>query len=234
MKKLVLLISTLLIAFTLTACDDACVGAECILTAEVGNDEPCEPVDPVDPVEPVEPVCPVEEGTYVENAIPFIHINGEGHETDKLAFLLFEYEARDYVKYQVSYLSCTCRSASVNFWNTAYIEINKYTNDVRYLSFGVESGGHYNSGMWGDSSPTPSGKTLGDFEADYIPWLIGQSLETLDGISVFTNADYHGVQNTTTIPEQDLIDSFAGSSVSTNNMIRIVKEMLSYHEENYN
>jgi hypothetical protein len=233
MKKLVLLIGTLLIAFTLTACDDACIGAECIITAE-DNEDPIDPVDPADPVDCVDPVEPVETGTLVDNVIPYVHINGEGHEVDRNAFLLFEYESRDYVKYQVSYLSCTCRPAKVNFWNVAYIEINKSTNDVRFLSFGLESSGHYNGGMWGDSSPTPAGKTLADFEADYIPWVVGQSLESLDGISVFTNEDYHGNINTATISDQGLIDSFAGSSVSTNNMLRIVKETLVYHEENYN
>ena len=234
MKKLVLVIGTLLIAFTLTACGDACVGAECIITAAEETEDPIDTEDPVDCEDPVDTEEPVETGTLVDNVIPYLHINGEGHEVDRNAFLLFEFESRDYVKYQVGYLSCTCRAAKVNFWNVAYIEINKSTNDVRFLSFGLESSGHYNGGMWGDSSPTPSGKYLSDFEADYIPWLIGQSLETLDGISVFTNLDYHGVLNTTTISDQGLIDSFAGSSVSTNNMLRIVKETLKYHEENYN
>jgi len=234
MKKLLLLIGTLLIVFTLSACDDACVGAECIVTAATENEEPCDTTEPVDTEEPVETVCPVETGTRVDNVIPYVHINGEGHEVDRNAFLLFEYESRDYVKYQVSYLSCTCRSAAVNFWNVAYIEVNKSLNTVRFLSFGAESGGHYNGGMWGDSSPTPSGKTLTDFENDYIPWLVGQSLESLEGISVFSNEDYFGISNTGTISDQGLIDSFAGSSVSTNNMLRIVKETLKYHEENYN
>ena len=87
--------------------------------------------------------------------------------------------------------------------------------------------------MWGDSSPTPAGKTLENFEAEFIPWLIGKSLEDLGGISVFTNAQYFDILNTTTIAEQDLIDGYAGSSVSTNNMIRVMKVLLEYHEENY-
>ena len=234
MKKLLLIMGTLFIVFTLSACGDACVGAECVLEKSCDNVETCDPEDSEEPVCQECEECPVETGTRVDNVIPYIHINGEGHEVDRNAFLLFEYEARDYVKYQVSYLSCTCRSASVNFWNVAYIEINKSTNDVRFISFGAESGDHYQGGMWGDSSPTPSGKTLEDFESDFLPWIVGQSLESLDGISVFTNADYHGLLNTTNIAEQDLIDGFAGSSVSTNNIIRIVKETLEYHEENYN
>ena len=85
--------------------------------------------------------------------------------------------------------------------------------------------------MWGDSSPTPAGKSLENFEDEFIPWLVGKTLDDLDGISVFTNDDYYGTQNTTTIDEQDLIDGYAGSSVSTNNMIRVMKALLEYHEE---
>ena len=214
MKKILLFITTLLIIFTLAACDDACVGAECIVTGSGSGSTGDE--------------------TTNDYVLPFIHINGEGHETEKEAYILFEFAARDYVKYQVSYLSCTCRSASVNFWNVAYFEINKNTNDVRFLSFGKESGDHYIGGMWGDSSPTPAGKTLTDFETDYFPWLVGQDSNTLDGISVFKNDDYFGIQNTTTISEQGMIDSFANSSVSTNNLLRITKELLAYHEANYN
>ena len=89
--------------------------------------------------------------------------------------------------------------------------------------------------MWGDSSPIPSGegKSLADFEAEFIPWLIGKSLTDLEGIYAFTNAGYYGIDNTTVIAEQDLIDGYAGASVSTNNMIRVMKELLAYHEEKY-
>lgn len=205
MKKLLLFITILLLTFTLTACKDTCVGVECVVGAGGGD-----------------------------NVLPFVHINGEGHEVERDSYLLFEFASRDYVKYQITYLSCTCRDASVNFWQVAYVEINKNTNDIRFLSYGLESGEHYLGGMWGDSSPTPKGKTLEDFENDYIPWLVGQTLTTLDGISVFTNGDYFGIQNTSDISETDLIDSFAGSSVSTNNMLRIMKTLLTYHEENYN
>ena len=117
----------------------------------------------------------------------------------------------------------------------AYVEINLYTNDIRFLSFDLDSGGHYSPGTWGDSNPIPyTGKTLEDFETEFIPWLTGKSLSDLEGISVFSNEEYHGIQNTTNILEQDLIDSFAGSSVSTNNMIRVMKALLEYHEEKYN
>ena len=167
----------------------------------------------------------------VPEVYSFTHINGHGYEADYTYSILFEYNLRDYIKYQITYQSCTCRNADSNYWQVAYVEINKFTNDIRFISYDEEPGGHYSPGSWGDSNPTPAGKTPEDFEADFIPWLIGKSLSDLEGISVFTNVDYFGIQNTTNIPEQALIDSFAGSSVTTNNMIRVMKELLAYHEE---
>lgn len=208
MKKLLLLATTFTLVFALTACQDSCVGTACVSS----------------------------EGTSVqaENILNYDHINGYGLETPKLSYVLFEHKMRDYVKYEVSYLSCTCRESEYNFWQTAYIEINLSTNDVRFISYDKDSSGHYNAGNWGDSSPTPAGKTEEDFKVEFLPWIVGQTSESLDGIFVFTNDDYHGIQNTTTIDDTDLIDAYAGSSVSTNNMIRVVKELLEYHKAKYN
>jgi hypothetical protein len=208
MKKIVLLAVTLFAVFALSACEDVCVGTECVTGETEGTSE-------------------------VDNVLTFTHINGEGHEEEYNAFVLYEWEGRDYVKYQITYLSCTCRDAIVNYWQVAFVEINKYSNDIKFISFDRDNEDHYTAGMWGDSSPTPTGKTLDDFKTEFIPWLTGKSLDDLEGISVFTNDDYHGVQNTTNIAEQDLIDGYAGSSVSTNNMIRVFKELLTYHADKY-
>ncbi|MDC0558916.1 hypothetical protein OAO42_00740 [Candidatus Izimaplasma bacterium] len=207
MKKVYLLIASFLLIFALAACDSACVGPEC---AEGGGTD--------------------------DAAIPFTHVNGHGAEVDRTSYLLFEYELATYVKYQITYLSCTCRDAAVNYWQVAYVEINISTNDIKTISFGQDGeDGHYIAGMWGDSSPTPGGKTTQDFVDDFLPWLVGKSLTDLEGITVFSNDSYFEIPaNTTAIPEQELIDDFAGSSVSTNNMIRVMKELLRYHEENYN
>lgn len=212
MKKMLLLMGSFLVLLTLSACSDLCIGPECV-TGETGNGG----------------------GTEVEGVLSFEHINGEGVLVERPFYVLFEYEARDFVKYQVSYLSCTCRNANVNYWQVAYVEINKNDGSIQTISFGQDGeDGHYTAGMWGDSSPTPTGHTLQDFEERFIPWLVGKSLEDLDGISVFTNENYHGVvENETQIENQELIDDFAGSSVSTNNMIRAMKRLLEYHNENY-
>lgn len=224
MKKLLLVALTLFAVVTLSACSDVCIGTSCV-TGEVDNEDPGNGT-----TEPLEGV------------IYYDHLNGHGDVVeDHVAYILFEEEMQSFVKYQVAYLSCTCRPSDVNFWQVMYIEVNKYTNTVKVISFTQDnpnSDHPYTAGLWGDSSPTPTGKTTEDFAEDFIPWLVGKSLADFDGISVFTNdvndpeGRYYGL-NTVTIDEQDLIDSFAGSSVSTNNMIRIVKTILEYHEEQY-
>ena len=55
--------------------------------------------------------------------IPFSHIDGPKNEDLFYAFVPFKYVARNYIKYQVTFISCTCRSADVNVWSTAYVEL---------------------------------------------------------------------------------------------------------------
>lgn len=170
------------------------------------------------------------------NILTFDHLNGHGDIVTRDAYILFEYEMRDYVKYQIAYVACTCRAPEVNYWKVAYVELSKIDFSIKSISFGEDGTGHYTAGFWGDSSPIPSGNelTLEDFETQFIPWLEGKTLSDLEGIEVFTNETYAGgVENTKDIAEQNLIDLFAGASVSTNNMIRVMKVLLSYHETNY-
>ena len=99
--------------------------------------------------------------------IPFNHINGPRNEWKFYALVNFQYKTRFYVKYQVTYLSCTCRTADVNYWQTAYIELSLPTSGnpedavLRSISFDKDAmdnadgtnDGHYVAGFWGDSSP---------------------------------------------------------------------------------
>ncbi len=171
------------------------------------------------------------------NILKFDHLNGHGDVVERDAYLLFEYEMRDYVKYQIAYVACTCRAPEVNYWKVAYVEISKKDNSIKTISFRQDGTGHYTAGFWGDSNPVPSGNmpTLEDFEEKFIPWLIGKKLTDLEGIEVFTNDVYTGgeIKNETPIAETDLIDFFAGASVTTNNMIRVMKVLLEYHEQHY-
>lgn len=166
--------------------------------------------------------------------IPIAHINGPREEHDFYAFVNFKYKARNFIKYQVTYLSCTCRSAEVNYWSTAYVELtlpksgNPEDAEIKYLSFDKDAEGHYLAGFWGDSNPTPAGATYEDFKREYIPFFVGKNykyLKTLSTTDDIAPEDYSAGAGRSSYK----VDSFTGSSVSTNNMIRMLNALFEYH-----
>ncbi|QMS85156.1 hypothetical protein [Candidatus Xianfuyuplasma coldseepsis] len=176
----------------------------------------------------------VQLGHEYEDILPptFIHIDGMGNETELPFYILFEYEGVDTVDFQIAYLSNDSSPANAHYLQTAYVQINKTDGSLATISFDEDLEGH-TPGNWADYDPIPDGATYSQIEAEFIPWLIGRTSADLDGISVFTNSNYHGIENTVAINDQTLIDTFAGSSVSTNNMIRVMKELLVYYETQY-
>lgn len=169
--------------------------------------------------------------------IPISHINGPREETDFYAFVNFKYRSegiKSYIKYQITYLSCTCRDANVNYWMTAYAEISlpksKDINDAEltFLSFDQDSTGHYLAGFWGDSNPTPAGNTYEEFKEQYIPFFVGKNYEYIQKLSVVEDidaADYSAGEGRADYK----LDTFSGSSVSTNNIIRMLNALFKYH-----
>lgn len=181
------------------------------------------------------------EGEELENGqievLSFPHLDGYGKVVERDMPILFEYEMRDYVKYQVAFVSCTCRPAKVDYWSVVYYEIDKNTGEVLTMSFDEDGEGKYTAGLWGDSDPIPEvNLTQEDFEEDFVPWLVGQDKDSLEGINIFyddTPEVYSDEANDKDINEPDMIDAYAGASVSTNNYIRVTKTLLDYHYENY-
>lgn len=47
------------------------------------------------------------EGIVVDNVFVYNHVNGQAEETERLAYVLYEFETLKYIKYQVAYLACT-------------------------------------------------------------------------------------------------------------------------------
>ena len=128
--------------------------------------------------------------------IPFTHINGPKIEWNFFAFVNFEFDATYFYKYQVTYLSCTCRDPDVNYWQTAYVELSipgsgkKEDVKLRTLSFEKDGdNGHYIAGFWGDSGTngnkiTGSDVTYEDIRDGFIPFLVGKTyaqLSSYDG-----------------------------------------------------
>ena len=166
--------------------------------------------------------------------IPVKHINGPREEHDFYAFVNFKYKSRNFIKYQVTYLSCTCRSAEVNYWSTAYVEMtlprsgNIEDSAMRYMSFDYDADGNYLAGFWGDSNPTPAGATYEDFKREYIPFFINKEcryIRTLSTSDDIAPEDYSAGEGRASYR----VDSFTGSSVSTNNMIRMLNALFDYH-----
>lgn len=185
--------------------------------------------------------------------IPFNHINGPKDEWKFYALVNFQYRDRteNYVKYQVTYLSCTCRTSDVNYWQTAYVELTipeeGGADDVvlKKLSFDKDGTGHYLAGFWGDSSPildeatqseviatyekteNPNGGYYPSIKEDFIPLLVGKTKAEIDSYNIMDDMESSGVMS------EEAFDSFTGASVSTNNILRILHALFKYHVDTY-
>ncbi len=166
--------------------------------------------------------------------IPFSHIDGPKEEDLFYAFVPFKYVARSYIKYQVTFISCTCRSADVNVWSTAYLELTLPSSGkigdsaIRTLSFDADSTGHYLGGFWGDSNPPPTAPkaTYDLVKTEMIPYYIGRTYDQLKGCSTIDDfADYTEGEGRAAMS----LDAVTGATVSSNNILRIVQAMYAYH-----
>lgn len=182
--------------------------------------------------------------------VPFNHVNGPRNEWDFYALINFVYRDRTagYVKYQVTYLSCTCRTADVNYWQTAYLELtipesgNAEDAVLQKLSFDQDGTGHYTAGFWGDSTPILSGNDVvatydrvedgnggyyPSIKHDYIPLLVGKTKAQIDQWNFVDDMKTAGVMS------QEMFEDFTGASVSTNNILRILHSVFDYHADTY-
>lgn len=167
--------------------------------------------------------------------IPFNHIDGPQEEDLFYAFVNFKYQARGYIKYQVSYISCTCRSADVNYWSTLYLDLTLPESgllddaEIRTLSFEKDGTGKYDAGFWGDSNPIPTGgQTFEMIRDQYLPFYMGKTYGQLKNYS--TIADIKAEDYAAGEGRADLtLDAWTGATVSTNNVLRILQAMFQFH-----
>ena len=233
MKKLLLF---LLVLCTLLA-TTSCTGADVATEGEIGPEEGACNVLSLDNINDwLNTSANLGEGSKanVVAVIPITHINGPREIDQFYAFVTFKYRARSYIKYQVSYISCTCRSADVNYWQTAYIELslpdshNIDDSKIRFLSFDRDANDHYTAGFWGDSDPTPAGATYAQIKEEYIPFFFDKEYKYIKNLSVVEDipaADYSAGEGR----EKLVLDTFDGSSVSTNNIILMLNAIFEYH-----
>lgn len=157
--------------------------------------------------------------------IPYNHIDGPKEEDLFYAFVPFKYVSRNYVKYQIVFISCTCRPADLNVWSTAYVELTLPSSgkiadsEVKFFSFDSDSTGHYLGGFWGDSDPPPMSpkSTYERFKAEMIPYYVGKTYAQIKNFSTISD-----------IKEFD-VDAWSGATVSSNNILRAVQAIYAYH-----
>ena len=166
--------------------------------------------------------------------IPFNHIDGPGDEDLFYAFVPFKYVSRSYVKYQVSFLSCTCRPADVNVWSTAYVELSLPDSgkiddaEVRTLSFDLDSTGHYDVGQYGDSNPAPNGNPYEKFVTDWVPFYTGKTYGEIKGYGTIKDIGDDAFKAGEG-REELTIDAWTGATVSPNNVLRMLIALFRYH-----
>ena len=166
--------------------------------------------------------------------IPFSHIDGPGDEDLFYAFVPFKYVSRNYIKYQVSFLSCTCRPADMNMWSTAYVELSLPDSgkiddaEVRFLSFDLDSTGHYDAGQYGDSNPAPNGNPYEKLVNDWVPFYTGKTYAEIKQYSTIKDIaaeDFAAGEGR----EELTIDAWTGATVSPNNVLRMLVALFRYH-----
>lgn len=170
--------------------------------------------------------------------IPFTHVDGGGTDSDYHAFIKFAFKEKDYVKYQISYISCTWRAPAVNYWQNAYVELSlpesKNVDDVvvNAFTFEKDGGDGYKVAAWGDSDPIPGGVSYEVFKEEFIPFFIGKDYGYIKDLDVYTDIKQDDFSAGEGRDGFDL-DTYTGSSTSASNIIRMLNALKDYHEATF-
>lgn len=194
------------------------VAAACSLTA--ANALADEGVDSVDASGGV-----LQAGGYT--LLPYTHYASGGVAQDVYAVILFENKNSTFTRYQVAFMSCTCRDAASNYRSVMYVELlnNKDTADeakVRQITFEGNDG--YTTGLWGDSDPV-HGRP--DYTRQYMDENFVQLLWGL------TKADVDAWEGYGTQLATVDVDAVAGATVSTANVTSVLQALFDYHAQKY-
>lgn len=159
--------------------------------------------------------------TGTDRILPYTHVDGFGNPSDQVAWISWEFEALEFVKYQIDYISCTCRPDSINKQSLLYVEVAKggTGGKIRKVWFDY----------WGDSPYMPDGTTREEIETNFMPKLVNtkaadvEALDTMSGATVTTVnlkqilgalLEYHnGKYSAPGLPEApDFIDAESGAT----------------------
>lgn len=115
-----------------------------------------------------------------EQILPYVHIDGFGTPTDMAAWISWEFEALDFVKYQIDYTSCTCRPESINKRSLLYVEIAKGGTGGKTRRVWFD--------YWGDSPAMPDGTTREEIETNFMPKLVNLKAEGVAELDAMSGA----------------------------------------------
>ncbi len=167
-----------------------------------------------------------------ERIIEYKHYSNAGGETQE-ARILWEFANDTYTKYQIAYTSYVCSDVSVNYVNVIYLEItNKGTKDdavIRNISFSTMTtpkGEEFNVGLWGDYKVAYGKEFYQGIENELLPKIKYAKYSTIK--SIYDKGDegyldFEGING----------DALTGGTVSSNNIVSIVKAAFDYHIEHY-
>lgn len=134
----------------------------------------------------------------------------------------------NYTKYQVSYLSCTCRAPSENYQHLLYVELNNNNNSpeeatIRNISY------HF----WGDSPVNPvNGLTYEMFEKEFLSYLKYKSKAEIDALTTLRDIKDADpvIRNGKVV---DFVDGYTGATVSVDNTLSVLQALFDYHVKKY-
>ncbi|NLV89582.1 MAG: hypothetical protein GX021_09505 [Tissierellia bacterium] len=162
-----------------------------------------------------------------ERVITYKHRKGD-ELNDYAAVILFEYEMDNYTKYQVSYLSCTCRAASENYQHLLYVEINNNNNSAEEATIR-----NIEYQFWGDSPKNPvNGITYEEIENELLTYLQYKSKAEIDGLNTLRDIQDAG-QVERNGQMVDFVDAYTGATVSVDNTLAVLHALLDYHVNKY-
>lgn len=162
-----------------------------------------------------------------DKVIEYKHLK-HGESNDYAAVILYEYEMDNYTKYQVSFLSCTCRAPSENYQHLMYVEINNNNNSpeeatIREIKFQ----------FWGDSPVNPeNGITYENIEQEFLAYLQYKNKAEIDSMTSLKD-----VKNADKVERNgqmyDFVDAYSGATVSVDNTLAILHALFDYHVDKY-
>lgn len=159
-----------------------------------------------------------EDTIAVENAFHYTHVDGHRNDTEKTAFVLFEFEELRTVKYQVAYVACTCRGPEVNYWSVAFVKLDKNDGSVVDISYELDDTDHYVAGLYGDSETSWDGTPVRELFDGFIEdEILDKTQEEINSYEAM-----HGE-----------VDAYTGATVTPNNAMRMLQGLFTYHNARY-